>query len=254
MRMSPCLNVRRAGAISLCRETPTADRGDLPARRGGRERGGGVGCAAWVQVFTGDFEMVPDHATGSGLLRAAKFSRSGAAYYEVRRSRGALLHESSGSGPKMEELVPRWTGLENASPPYEAGEVREDYRGVDARGWPMLSLWLELAGPVSPLEVRGGLATSKLRKATWMSTSRPVRRYGHSFPVALPLRPLWPGFAVNTLFYAAVLWLLGYSVFATRRFIRMKRGRCVKCGYPRGESGVCSECGAELPGRTEAAT
>lgn len=212
------------------------------------------GCAFWLQVFTGDFESAPDHPTGSGILRAAKFSRSGAAYYEVLRLRGVFLHESSGSGPKPEELLPRWTGLGNASPAYEAGKVSKDYRGVDARGWPMLSLWLELAGPVSPLEARGGVDTSKLRKATWMGGSRPVRRYGYSFPVALPLRPLWLGFAVNTLFYAPTLWLLACGLLAMRRLVRVKRSLCPACGYPRAESAVCSECGKALPKRAKVAT
>jgi len=31
---------------------------------------------------------------------------------------------------------------------------------------------------------------------------------------ALPLRPLWPGFAINTLFYAGVLWMLFAIPFA----------------------------------------
>ena len=38
---------------------------------------------------------------------------------------------------------------------------------------------------------------------------------------ALPLRPIWPGFAVNTLFYAALLWLLIPGPFVLRRFIRV---------------------------------
>ena len=70
----------------------------------------------------------------------------------------------------------------------------------------------------------------------------------------LPLRALWPGFAVNTLFYAGVLWLLIPGPFVLRRFVRVKRGRCVKCGYPMGESAVCSECGKALPGRAKVAT
>ncbi len=69
-----------------------------------------------------------------------------------------------------------------------------------------------------------------------------------------PLRPLWPGFAVNTLFYAAVLWLLILGPFALRRFIRVKRGLCPKCAYPMGELAVCSECGKALPGRAKVAT
>ncbi len=67
------------------------------------------------------------------------------------------------------------------------------------------------------------------------------------FPQAVPLNPIWPGFAVNTLFYAAVLWLLICGPFALRRFIRVKRGLCPACAYPRGESDVCSECGKALP-------
>ena len=67
----------------------------------------------------------------------------------------------------------------------------------------------------------------------------------------LPLRLLWPGFAINTIFYAAILWLLTLGPFNVRRFIRRKRGRCIKCGYDlrghsRTNSGgeVCPECGA----------
>ena len=63
---------------------------------------------------------------------------------------------------------------------------------------------------------------------------------------ALQYRPLWPGFAINTLFYATTLWLLIGGPFALRRFVRMKRGLCPKCAYPMGESAVCSECGKAL--------
>ncbi len=62
----------------------------------------------------------------------------------------------------------------------------------------------------------------------------------------IPLRPIWPGFAVNTLFYAAILWLLIPGPFALRRFLRLRRGLCPKCAYPSGESAVCSECGISL--------
>ena len=70
----------------------------------------------------------------------------------------------------------------------------------------------------------------------------------------VPARPLWPGFTVNTLFYAATLWMLGYSVHALRRLIRVKRALCPACAYPRGESDVCSECGKALPQQAKATT
>ncbi|MEE8154284.1 MAG: hypothetical protein V3T53_04920 [Phycisphaerales bacterium] len=64
--------------------------------------------------------------------------------------------------------------------------------------------------------------------------------------IVLPLRPIWPGFAINTLFYAAILWSLTLGPFAARRRIRRKRGHCIKCGYDlRGaEHEACPECGA----------
>ncbi len=66
--------------------------------------------------------------------------------------------------------------------------------------------------------------------------------------------PLWLGFAVNTLFYSVVLWLLIPGPFALRRFIRVKRGLCPACAYPTGQSDACSECGKPLPGRMAVAT
>ncbi len=61
----------------------------------------------------------------------------------------------------------------------------------------------------------------------------------------LPVGPLWPGFAVNTLFYAAILWLIIPGPFALRRFIRRRRGLCPACGYDlrHGEHKACPECG-----------
>ena len=70
----------------------------------------------------------------------------------------------------------------------------------------------------------------------------------------LPYLPIWPGFAVNTLCYGAILWLVLAVLPATlRRHFRRKRGRCLKCGYDlRGDLDKgCPECGWK---REEAAT
>ena len=73
-----------------------------------------------------------------------------------------------------------------------------------------------------------------------LPASSPIRRLR-----ILPLTLVWPGFAINSAFYAAVS-LLPFGPFALRRFIRTKRGLCPKCAYPVGESAVCTECGQEL--------
>ncbi len=63
--------------------------------------------------------------------------------------------------------------------------------------------------------------------------------------------PIWSGFAVNTLFYAAVLWLLTCGraglCHSIRRFLWRRRGFCPVCGYPMAGSAVCPECGSPLP-------
>jgi len=64
--------------------------------------------------------------------------------------------------------------------------------------------------------------------------------------LALPVVPAWPGFAINTLFYAGVLWVLCCAPFALRRMIRRRRGQCPACAYPIGQSPVCTECGAAV--------
>jgi hypothetical protein len=62
-------------------------------------------------------------------------------------------------------------------------------------------------------------------------------------PVRLPLHPRWPGLAVNSAFYGCLVamgvWMPGWTVRANCR----RLGLCEACGYPRGTSAVCTECG-----------
>ncbi len=124
-------------------------------------------------------------------------------------------------------------------------------------GWPLSSMAGErwrAASPVNHLQqavhaVAPRAGTSAPGPEAVHVAAFPIQRNtagGTQYRLA-PLRPIWPGFAVNTIFYAMLLWLLIPGPFVLRRFIRMKRGRCVRCGYPMGESAVCSECGKALP-------
>ena len=70
----------------------------------------------------------------------------------------------------------------------------------------------------------------------------------------IPYELLWPGFAVNTLFYATILWLVIPGPFVLTRFLRVRRGLCPLCKYPIGVSAVCTECGKDLPKRLRPAT
>ncbi len=133
------------------------------------------------------------------------------------------------------EVIPSWMGsnISNTS-----GVSRIE----DARGWPALAMhctvWKECEGRA----VWGGIRLA-------MNRNRRTSSLGFR---SLPLRPIWPGFALNTVFYAAVLWLLIPGPFVLRRFVRVRRGLCPACAYPIGESSVCTECGNSLPRRRDA--
>ena len=86
---------------------------------------------------------------------------------------------------------------------------------------------------------------ARIHEALGGTSSEELRRSGLGWR-GYPFRPVWLGLAVNTVLYAAVLWPLICGPFVLRRFIRRRHGLCVKCGYPMGESSVCTECGREF--------
>jgi predicted RNA-binding Zn-ribbon protein involved in translation (DUF1610 family) len=64
----------------------------------------------------------------------------------------------------------------------------------------------------------------------------------------VPTRVLWPGFALDTAFYAAIAFTLWSAPGVVRRRLRRARGRCAACGYdltgaPSGAA-TCPECGS----------
>ena len=147
---------------------------------------------------------------------------------------------------KPHEVIPAWSRIQRpvlpGPPPnlaaLDVGHVMAD----QASGWPRRALWC-------------AWGTADLsRDVNYFS---PIERDRWSIPVAsakfprsaLPLRPLWPGFAINTVFYAFVLWLLFAAPFALRRRRRIRRDLCPKCAYDlRGstDAALCPECGAAV--------
>jgi hypothetical protein len=61
----------------------------------------------------------------------------------------------------------------------------------------------------------------------------------------VPIHPLWPGFALDTAFYGAILFVLWSAPVAIRRRTRRRRGHCPTCNYDlQGTTaGPCPECG-----------
>jgi hypothetical protein len=140
--------------------------------------------------------------------------------------------------PLAKDLFPTWFSA-------EALWLRESLPEHEttilvSSGFPFHALWgMQTSGP--PFYLGVGFTTIE---RVGISVSRYQRE------VLLPVRPLFPGFAINTIFYAAVLWMLFAVPGAVRRRVRRTRGQCASCGYSlRGHGhddpgGKCPECGA----------
>jgi hypothetical protein len=134
----------------------------------------------------------------------------------------------------------------------------QHFREAFAFGWPTLSLWWgrSLDFPFRDMNCFTRPPAYEQFNCIRLSSGW-YDSAGGGFPFerALPLSPIFSGFAINTIFYAAMLWLLWFAPGKIRRFIivrgRIRRHRCPACGYqiaPGGGIGpVCSECGAALP-------
>ncbi len=118
-------------------------------------------------------------------------------------------------------------------------------------GWPWRSgagerwdLGISLLTPFPMLDRKVTTWRDADLETSAVSFDRPTWLGGSSLRL-LPLRPIWPGFVVNTVFYAAILWLVIRGHIAMQRHRRRKRGLCVTCGYDlRGNlTQGCPECG-----------
>jgi hypothetical protein len=132
----------------------------------------------------------------------------------------------SGREDRRAPTFPTWTNW-----PDELNPDSTSWHVVEARGWPLLALRSEYTNKV------------------WVSGFALPRKPGPSHHLelirSLPLRSLWPGFAINTIFYAAIVWMLFAVPGMVRRRVRRKRGKCAARGYSLREnvSAKCPECG-----------
>lgn len=117
-----------------------------------------------------------------------------------------------------------------------------------AFGWPAPCLWYQVTGGfdrITMSTIGDELAGALLLHGSPESRAQSFR--------ALPLRPIWRGLAVNTVFFSALWALLLLAPPAVRRRLRRQRGRCPRCGYDlRGQASPgCPECGAGRTGAEE---
>jgi hypothetical protein len=128
---------------------------------------------------------------------------------------------------------------------------------VTSAGWPLPTL--TCAGRLDPEQgIIGSWVTRREQRSCavalpgpWYEGAPQREQFSPNYVPQLPVRPLWAGFAVNTLCYVGGAWVIAVGPSAIRRMVRRRRGLCAKCGYdldglaaaPDGCT-VCPECGA----------
>ena len=207
------------------------------------------GCAILVDMTPatgnvrkgGDLSLVTDHGSLVGWMRC----RVGSTQIELCCRDVGLPSLWNSEWRWAINRFPAWVEFLMAYPDDMDRPVPTFY--ASARGWPLRCLW----GDYVLWPVRGTSGMYEITDSRWMiflgdSSMQVPTRYDAR---ALPLHLLETGFAINTIFYAAILWLLFAAPFALRRRRRIKRGLCPACAYPIGTSPVCTECGMLLPPR-----
>ncbi len=180
----------------------------------------------------------PDDVAAVTVIHAEEFDEPSAYYVGqaslpgMRETREHLPTTRPADLP-LAEAMPRWTVYPAKLPEMD----RAVSVSTMCRGWPLPAL-RSVTYEFKRYD-NGGMQPIDARTVGQVQTP-----FGPQ-----PLLPVWPGFVVNTLLFAAP-WvfalLVMYAAGAARRRYRRRRGRCIACGYDlRGLSGaVCPECGS----------
>ncbi len=208
----------------------------------------------------------------AGVLVTIGVAWAGAAWTDMR---GQIMSVSGTGGLSLPIAAPgHWRATQNvqeyggrfASRTEWAGLAdlaSDDTRAVGWRlrhveaGWPWRSMRITVAyeyevprtsDPAQHRRVLSdewGVLSGGMRLPEW------VRRVLVMKSDRLPLRPMWPGWALSTGLYAGLAWLWFVAPRVWLRAQRRRRGECEGCGYELAglaAGSVCPECGR---GRTE---
>ncbi len=106
-------------------------------------------------------------------------------------------------------------------------------------GWPMLSMdWVSAYSSLEGDSVRND-NPNIISAGIVMPSGLPSHYRGR-----LPLRPIFPGFYINTILWAVLVWLTILGPGQFKRWNRKRLGKCIACGYEIADLATCPECGS----------
>ena len=213
------------------------------------------GLAAWMpQVgwratrFTSWGDQASVHVTqweSLGCARRQWWSAYGLervlpSYYEPIKKTPQALSPSDATDPVS---WPPWGDFLQARHRllYEITEgLSVEWEGCEhCTGWPLPAAWYSIRDMGRQrFEPVGAIPLPIVKTASGMMDVYSVR--------GLPYRPIWPGLAINSVFWGAIAFGVVNAYGRTRRTLRRRRGLCPACAYPVGASPVCTECGAAV--------
>lgn len=168
--------------------------------------------------------------------------------------------------PKVEVPPPRWSWVRlyrRDELPIQAPKSDYPHECLDeiGVGWPWVCLaarqYYTPAGSYSWTDPSGQMVSRSVAYPVYhpstvlISGIKIPKRFAHGSAWSLPIQPIFPEFAYNTLAYAAPVFAVLWCIPAARAMVRRRRGACGRCGYDlrsvrptgHGTDIVCPECG-----------
>ena len=204
---------------------------------------------AWAFAIWGSFRFDPTNHFSHSTGRQWEVSVSnGLGVTRVSRVPNNGLWSVGGARPSR-KTIPYWSVTRDRPPAGVFDDQTMPWHIKLAYGWPFRASYAEVWRAI---KLQSGQNNPSNRFSA--STGIEILDDGSGQPLpfrTLPVRPILPGFLINTLFYAVIWFGLFLGIGAVRRTIRRKRGRCVKCVYDlrgtpvdvSGPGAGCSECG-----------
>ena len=143
---------------------------------------------------------------------------------------------------------PAWIGFNGESFGVRSYEYTATAVALAAMSWSHVTWSMDVFHDRRNVElVRYGWPLAVLESVEVFADDTPFASPDPNRQLAIPYRVEPLGLAISAAMYATVMWVLWAVPVAFRRWDRLERGACVKCGYEVAGLARCPECGTDAP-------